>query len=100
MTKILVRPSWSGRTASASPATVVLNICHYTLVCDALVIRKYHFLFVGCVVKLTKARLRNHNATDDGNVDFRSLKKFYIQSLENKVVDLLVQKLLNDMTLE
>ena len=48
------------------------------------------------------ARLRNHNATDDGNVDFRSFKKFYIQSCKNKnkVVDLLVQKLLNDMTLD
>ena len=37
-------------------------------------------------------RLRNHNATDDGNLDLRSFKKkFYIQSLENKykVVDLL-----------
>ena len=35
-------------------------------------------------------------------IDFRSLKKFYIQSLENKykVVDLLVQKLLNEMTLD
>ena len=39
--------------------------------------------------------------TDDGNVDFRSLKK-YIQSFENKykIVDLLVQKLLNDKTLD
>ena len=48
------------------------------------------------------ARLRNNNATDDGNVDFRSLKKIYIQSLENKykVVDLPVEKLLNDMTLD
>ena len=48
------------------------------------------------------ARLRNHNATDDGNVDFRPLQKIPIQSLgnKNKVVDLLVQKLLNDMTLD
>ena len=48
-------------------------------------------------------RLRNLNTTDDGNVDFRSFKKkFYIQSLGNKykVVDLLVQKLLNDITLD
>ena len=47
------------------------------------------------------AKLQNHNATDDGNVDFRSLKKLCIQSLENnyKVVDLLDQKVLNDMTL-
>ena len=48
------------------------------------------------------ARLRNHNAADDGNVDFGSLKKPHIQSLENKykVVDLQVQKLANDMTLD
>ena len=48
-------------------------------------------------------RLRNHNATDDGNVDVRSfLKKCYVPGLENlcKVVDLLPQKLLNDMTLD
>ena len=48
------------------------------------------------------ARLQNHNATDDDNVDFRSFKKFCIESLENKynASDLLVQKLLNDMTLD
>ena len=37
------------------------------------------------------ARLRNRNATDDGNVDFRSSQKnFYIQRLESryKLVDL------------
>ena len=55
-----------------------------------------------CVATETLARLRNHIATDDGNVEFRSFKKFYIQSLQNKykVVDLLAQKLLNDMTLD
>ena len=40
--------------------------------------------------------IRNHNATDKGNVDLRSFKKkIYIQSLENeyKVVGLPVQKL-------
>ena len=44
--------------------------------------------------------LRNHNGTNNGNVDFRSFKKFHMQSLENKyeAVDLPVQKLLNDMT--
>ena len=44
---------------------------------------------------LILARLRNHNATDDGNVDLRSSKKIDIQSLENKckVVDSPVQKL-------
>ena len=38
-------------------------------------------------------RLRNHNATDDGNVGFRYFKKVHIQSLENKykAVELLVQ---------
>ena len=47
-------------------------------------------------------RLRNHNATDDGNVDFRSSEKFYIRGLENlcKVVDVLAQKLLNVTTLD
>ena len=47
-------------------------------------------------------RLRNHNATDNSNVDFSSLKKNSVsQNLENKykVVELLVQKLLNGMTL-
>ena len=29
------------------------------------------------------ARLGNYNATDDGNVDLRSLKKFKIKTLEN-----------------
>ena len=57
-----------------------------------------------CFVTWLLARLRNHNATDDGNVDFRYFKKkiFYIQSLENKykVVDLLVQKLSNDMSMD
>ena len=50
--------------------------------------------------RLTK--LQNHSTTDDGNVDFRSLQKNHIQSLESKykVVDLLVQKLLHDMTLD
>ena len=45
------------------------------------------------------ARLRNHNATDDSNVDLRSLKNLYIQSLGNKykVVDWLVRELLNSM---
>ena len=33
---------------------------------------------------LSLARLRNHNATDDGKVDLRSFKKFNIQSLENE----------------
>ena len=58
----------------------------------------YHLLETVCLEQGTIARLRNHNATDDGNVDFRLLKKFCIQSLENKctVVDLLAQKLLND----
>ena len=36
------------------------------------------------VDKMVLARLRNYNATDDGNVDFRSFKKIDIQSLENK----------------
>ena len=46
-------------------------------------------------------RLRNHNSTQGGNVDFRFSKNLYIQSLKDKykvVLDLLVQKLLNDMT--
>ena len=49
------------------------------------------------VVFTHKGRLRNHNVIDDGNVHFRSFKKTYIQSLENKykVVNLQVQKLLN-----
>ena len=40
-------------------------------------------------------------ATYDGNVDFRFSEKFYVRSLKNscKVVDLLAQKLSNDMTL-
>ena len=48
------------------------------------------------------ARLQNHNATDNGNVDLRSFRKFYIQGVKKryKVVDLLVQKILNDMTLD
>ena len=49
------------------------------------------------------ARLQNHNATDDGNVDFRSFKKKNLHSKPEKkikVVDLLVQKLLNDMNLD
>ena len=51
------------------------------------------------VLCLRIARLRNHNGADDGNVDFRFLKKYYIQSLENqyKIVDLLVQKLLRSL---
>ena len=50
----------------------------------------------------TLTKLQNHSTTDDGNVDFRSLQKNHIQSLESKykVVDLLVQKLLHDMTLD
>ena len=52
-------------------------------------------------LKALIARLQNHNPTDAGNVNFRSLKKIHIQSSESKykVVDLLVQKLSNDMTL-
>ena len=49
------------------------------------------------------ARLRNRNATDNDNVDFRCFKKKNcIQSLESKckVVDLLVQKPSNDMILD
>ena len=48
-------------------------------------------------------RLRNHNATDNGNVHFRyTSEKFYVRGLDNscKVVDLLAQKLLNDMTFD
>ena len=33
---------------------------------------------------LSLARLRNHDATDDGKIDLRSFKKFNIQSLENE----------------
>ena len=44
-------------------------------------------------------RLRNHNATDDGNVDFIYFRKISRSRL-CKVVDLLAQKLLNDMTLD
>ena len=54
-------------------------------------------------VILLIARLRNHNATDNDNIDFRSFKtKFYIQNFERvcKVVDLLVQKLSNEMILD
>ena len=46
------------------------------------------------------ARLPNHNATDDDNVDFRSFLKNLHSKLGCKVVDLAVQKLLNDMTLD
>ena len=40
-------------------------------------------------------RLRNYNAVDDGDIDFTSIKKIYIQKFQykKKVVDLLVQKL-------
>ena len=48
------------------------------------------------------SEVTKHYATDDGNVDLDLSRKFYIQSLENKykVVDLLVRKLLNDITLD
>ena len=65
------------------------------------------FAFSSCLrshfVTSLLARLRNHKATDDGNVDVLQIfqKNFYIQSLESryKVVVLPVQKLLNDITL-
>ena len=54
------------------------------------------------VVVTVILRLRNLNATDDGNIDSRSFRKILLSRLGNKckVVDLLAQKLLNDMTLD
>ena len=45
------------------------------------------------------AKSQNHDAADDGNVDFISLKQSYIQSFKNKheFVDLFVKKLLNEL---
>ena len=40
----------------------------------------------GCLVTAMLLEwLQNHNPKDEGNANFRSFKKFHIQSLENKV---------------
>ena len=47
-------------------------------------------------------RLRNRNATGDGNVDLDLSEKFHVRALESscKVVDWFAQKLLNNTTLD
>ena len=47
----------------------------------------------------TLARLRNPNATDDGHIDFQKILYSKLGN-KHKVADLLVQKLLNDITLD
>ena len=67
-----------------------INTLDWSLLC------RLNVLFNQQRTRCNMPRLRNHNATDDGNVDFQKNCTFEACN----VVDLLAQRLLNDMMLD
>ena len=61
---------------SSATGTYSLNIVHAEKATEQALIGKQKVNgFFGEVLLLALPRLRNHNATDDGNLDFRSFRK-------------------------